>query len=87
MMENQYKIINDKKGCPMVEKLDSRNKQRLMRLEESELRLMAIHEMRWILLSRADEISNHDIYVEGNEILNEVEQKVWQFINGEIEKY
>jgi hypothetical protein len=69
-----------------VEKSENNSKERLMRLEESELRLRAIHEMRWMLLSRADEVSNHDIYVEGNEILNEVEQKVWQYINGEVEK-
>ncbi len=84
--ENQYKIINVKKGGPIVEKSENNSKERLMRLEESELRLRAIHEMRWMLLSRADEVSNHDIYVEGNEILNEVEQKVWQYINGEVEK-
>ena len=70
-----------------MEKSENRNGERLIRLEESELRLRAIHEMRWLLLGRAGEISNHDIYVEGNEILNEVEQKVWQFINGQIEKY
>lgn len=50
-----------------MEKSENNSKERLMRLEESELRLRAIHEMRWMLLSRADEVSNHDIYVEGNE--------------------
>lgn len=62
-------------------------KERIERLQDSELRLRAIHEMRWMLLSRSEEISNPDVYIEGNEILNEAEKKVWQFINGEIETY
>jgi hypothetical protein len=62
-------------------------KERIERLQDSELRLRAIHEMRWMLLSRSKEISNPDVYIEGNEILNEAEKKVWQFINGEIETY
>lgn len=62
-------------------------KERIERLQDSELRLRTIHEMRWMLLSRSEEISNPDVYIEGNEILNEAEKKVWQFINGEIETY
>lgn len=62
-------------------------KERIERLQDSELRLRAIHEMWWMLLSRSEEISNPDVYIEGNEILNEAEKKVWQFINGEIETY
>lgn len=70
-----------------MEKLEDVRKKRLTRLEDSELRLRAIHYMRLILLSRAIDVSNYEIYFEGNEILNEIEQKVWQFINGEIEMY
>jgi hypothetical protein len=45
-------------------------KERIERLQDSELRLRTIHEMRWMLLSRSEEISNPDVYIEGNEILN-----------------
>ena len=85
-MERIYSYL---KGGFIMEKLtvEQEKKERLERLEDSELRLRAIHVMRWMLLGRAEEVETRDIYVEGNEILNEVEQKVWQFINGEIEKY
>lgn len=62
------------------------NKEKLERLENALLRLQVIHEMRWILLNEIER-DHYDIYIEGNEILNEAERKVWDYINGKLDKY
>ena len=42
---------------------------------DSELRLRTIHELRWILLGLSEGINDHDAYIEGQEILSEMEDK------------
>ena len=32
-------------------------------------------------------IKDYDVYIEGQEILSEMERQVWKYINGEIENY
>lgn len=54
---------------------------------DSELRLRTIHELRWILLGLSEDIKDHDVYIEGQELLSEMERQVWKYINGEIENY
>jgi hypothetical protein len=70
-----------------MELRDKEQAEKLSRLEDSTLRLRAILELRWSLLSRVVEIKNHDIYIEGNELLNEMEEKVWEFIDGNIDNF
>ena len=57
------------------------------RLMDSELRLRTIHELRWILLGLSEGINDHDAYIEGQEILSEMERQVWKYINEKIENY
>lgn len=68
--------------------------EREIRLNDSELRLKTIHQMRWGLLQMSHDVEdNHtkgydeDFYIEANEILNEVENRVWNYINGISDKY
>lgn len=68
--------------------------EREVRLNDSEFRLNIIHKMRWCLLQMAHDVEdNHpkgydeDFYIEANEILNEVENRVWNYINGISDKY
>ena len=61
--------------------------EKMNRLMDSELRLRTIHELRWILLGLSEDIKDHDVYIEGQEILSEMERQVWKYINGEIENY
>lgn len=58
------------------------------RLIDSELRLKTIHKIRFALLQIAHDVKdeNHQIYddefyVEANEILNEIEKRVWEYID------
>lgn len=62
-------------------------KEKVNRLMAAELRLRTIHELRLILLGLSEDIKDHDVYIEGQEILSEMERKVWKYINGEIENY
>ena len=64
-----------------------KEKEKMNRLMDSELRLRTIHELRWILLGLSEDIKDHDVYIEGQEILSEMERRVWKYINGEIENY
>ena len=64
------------------------------RLIDSELRLKTIHKIRFALLQIAHDVKgeNHQIYddefyVEANEILNEIEKRVWEYIDDKIDKY
>ena len=54
---------------------------------DSELRLRTIHELRWILLGLSEGINDHDAYIEGQEILSEMERQVWKYINEETLNY
>ena len=66
---------------------EKRRKEKMNRLMDSELRLRTIHELRWILLELLEDIKNHNVYIEGEEILSKMERQVWKYINGEIENY
>ena len=77
MMENN--LISDEER--------RKEKEKMNRLMDSELRLRTIHELRWILLGLSEDIKDHDVYIEGQEILSEMERQVWKYINGEIENY
>ena len=64
------------------------------RLSDYEFRLRILHQMRWGLLQMAHDVKgNHlkgydeDFYIEANEILNEVERRVWDYINGIRDEY
>lgn len=68
--------------------------EREIRLNDSEFRLNTIHKMRWCLLQMAHDVNedhpkgyDDDFYIEANEILNEVEKRVWEYINGISDKY
>ena len=69
-------------------------KEKEIRLNDSEFRLNTIHKMRWCLLQMAHDVNedhpkgyDDDFYIEANEILNEVERKVWEYVNGISDKY
>lgn len=47
--------------------------------------LRTIHELRWILLGLLEDIKDHDVYIEGQEILSEMERQIWKYINGETQ--
>ena len=68
-------------------KKEESQKRRWIDLWTLELRLRTIHELRWILLGLSEDIKDHDVYIEGQEILSEMERQVWKYINGEIENY
>ena len=68
--------------------------EREIRLNDSEFRLNTIHKMRWCLLQMAHDVKGNnakgydeDFYIEANEILNEVERRVWEYINGIIDSF
>lgn len=63
----------------------NKNEINKSRLEECSFRLYTIHKMRWELMSNDD--FNNDYYCESNEILNELENKIWNYINGKNETY
>ena len=42
-----------------------KEKEKMNRLMDSELRLRTIHELRWILLGLSEDIKDHDVYIEG----------------------
>ena len=39
-----------------------KEKEKMKRLMDSELRLRTIYELRWILLGLSDDIKDHDVY-------------------------
>ena len=68
--------------------------EREIRLNDSEFRLKTIHQMRWGLLQMSHDVNedhpkgyDDNFYIEANEILNEVERRVWDYINGISDKY
>ena len=64
-----------------------KEKEKMNRLMDFELRLRTIHELSWILLGLSEDIKDHDVYIEGQEILSEMERQVWKYINGETLNY
>lgn len=77
-----------------LEKKQISDQERERRLSDYELRLKTLHQMRWSLLQIAHDIKedhtkcyDDEFYVEANEIINEVERKVWKYINGEVDEY
>ncbi len=68
-------------------KKEKKQKRKWIGLWTLELRLRSIHELRWILLGLSENIKDHNVYIEGQEILSEMERQVWKYINGEIENY
>jgi len=64
-----------------------KEKEKMNKLMDSKFWLRTIHELRWILLGLSKDIKDHDVYIEGQEILSEMERQVWKYINGEIENY
>ena len=66
---------------------NDKDKKRLLRLEESSLRLETIHQMRWKLMETLSDNENQNIYYEANELLNEIEHKLWDYINGKVDLY
>lgn len=77
-----------------LEKKQISDQERERRLSDYELRLRTLHKMRWGLLQMAhhDNHDNHrgyddEFYVEANEIINEVERRVWKYVNGETDSY
>ena len=72
----------------------STDKKRMDRLLDSEFTLNKIHKIRWRLLQLTHDIKSEDektydddFYVEANEILNEAEKRVWEYIDGKRETY
>ena len=45
-----------------------KEKEKMNRLMDSELRPRTVHELRWILLGLSEDIKDHDVYIEGQEI-------------------
>ena len=43
-------------------------------------RLKAICEMRWKLLEIRDELNDDNFYIDANELLTEMERKIWKLI-------
>ena len=73
-------------------KIQITDDKKALRLEDVELRLITIHKMRFGLLQLSHDIAkdttyDSDFYVEANEILNEMERRCWQYVNGESEHF
>ena len=64
-----------------------KEKEKMNRLMDSKFWLRTIHELRWLLLGLLEEIKDHYVYIEGQEILSEMERQVWKYINGETLNY
>lgn len=64
----------------MNEKLERRRNERLL---DMDLRLKVIHKMRFIVLEAFSDIHETQEYIEANEILNEVEKRVWEYIESD----
>ena len=61
------------------------DKEKICALNQFELRLYVLHNIRYGLLEQAHNIynenkCNYDFYVEANEILNEIEHQIWKSI-------
>lgn len=62
--------------------------ERACRLDEVQYRLYAISKMREMILEQHQSQDNGmDLYVEANEILNEVEKRIWDFVTGATDEY
>ena len=77
-----------------IEKTNISVKEKERRLSDWEFRLNTLHKMRWCLLQMAHDVKedhpkgyDEDFYIEANEILNEVERRVWKYINGISDEY
>ena len=64
-----------------------KEKEKMNRLINSKFWLRTIHELKWILLGLLEDIKNHDVYIEGQEILSEMDRQIWKYINGETQHY
>lgn len=80
--------MSDEKNTHILEEEKER------RLSDYEFRLRILHQMRWGLLQMAHDVKHDhtkgydaDFYIEANEILNEVERRVWEYINGIRDEY
>lgn len=56
------------------------------RLTDSNLTLETIARIRRILLDNFSSKEDTKYYVEANEILNDIERKTWDYINGKFEE-
>lgn len=77
-----------------IEKTNISVKEKERRLSDWEFRLNTLHKMRWGLLQMAHDVKHDhtkgydaDFYIEANEIINEVERRVWEYINGIRDEY
>ena len=64
-----------------------KEKEKINRLMDVELRLWTIHELRWILLGLFCWHQRSLCVYRRKKILSEMERQVWKYINGEIENY
>lgn len=80
MEEKELNQVNEKQEMSIAE--------RMSRLDEVQYRLYAIHRLRESLLEQHELKDNGmDLYIEGNELLNEDESRLWDFITGERDDY
>jgi len=57
------------------------DKLKAIRIEDSLLRLEALHILRQTLLEAFPDKKDTELYIEANEAINEMESKVWEYIN------
>lgn len=51
-----------------------------LRMVDEKPRLRAICELRWKLLEITDELNDDKFYIDANELLTEMEKRIWKLI-------
>ena len=51
-----------------------------LRMVDEKPRLRAICELRWKLLEISDELKDENFYIDANELLTEMEKRIWKLI-------
>ena len=51
-----------------------------LRMVDEKPRLRAICELRWKLLEIMDELNDDQFYIDANELLTEMEKRIWKLI-------
>lgn len=59
------------------------DKSKTIRIEDSLLRLEALHILKLMLIEAFPDKKDIDLYIEANEAINEMESKIWKHIKEE----
>ncbi len=79
--EDSFKNVETKKEeVDEDEDLDREEKLRNNRLIDMDFRLETIHRLRFIIIEKFSDIKETQMYIEANEILNEIERYAWYYI-------